>query len=122
DQDNKLNLAELSKMNSDIIAQIKEAPLSKATKEGEVAEMLTNYFSNSISKSTSSTLDLDQFVALVTGHKTVFHLTGLLFRSPFNIHLVIATKGDYGSANFANKSVQALIVQQSKYHKACQVC
>ena len=113
--DQRLNMAELINMSNDMI---------NLNHQGEqVANMLSAYFANAISRNPVPSLDLEQFVQVVVSNKTVCQLTELLFRSSENMLLVIAIKFDfYGSSYCANNSTLSSIVLNDKYSKACQVC
>lgn len=116
----KLKLAELSHLNNDIILKNKENDHFKA---GEVAKTLSTFFTNAISRSPETYLDVEQFVAQVTANKIICQLASLIFRSPSNILLVISTKFDYGSTSvYANKSILSSMALQARYSKACQIC
>ncbi len=116
----KLKLADLSQLNNDIVAKNKD---NEHFKSGEVAKMVSSFFSNAISRSPETYLDMEQFIAQVTANKTICQLTSIIFRSSSNILLVISIKFDYGSTSvYANKSVLASMALQARYNKACQIC
>lgn len=116
----KLKLAELSQLSNDIILKNKD---SEHFKSGEVAKMLSTFFTNAISRSPETYLDVEQFVSQVTANKSLCQLTSVIFRSPTNILLVISTKFDYGLTSvYANKSILASMALQARYSKACQIC